>query len=240
MPAACFFAGHVLRIESGNPDGRKISGRVGIMALSVAEKNRRQLVRPGKREQIIRAARQLFLEQGYTAASVDKVTALAGVSKPTIYSHFENKKALFEAVVDEMTDKMSREVDNIDFQHDTPAKALEQAGQVILACFSHPEYIGLQRLLFAEANRHPELAVAFYEKAIEPLIATLAMHMEELAKRQAIHIQDKEEAAQVFIDLIKGKCFLQCLLGVAPSMDEADCRCRIERGVELFLAAFRA
>ena len=209
------------------------------MALSVVEKNRKQLVRPGKREQIIKAAKQLFLEQGYTAASVDKVTALAGVSKPTIYSHFENKKALFEAVIDEMTDKMSREVHNIDFQHDTPARALEHAGRVILECFTHPEYIGLQRLLFAEANRHPELAVAFYEKAIKPLIATLAAHMEELAERGAIRIEEKEEAAQVFIDLVKGKCFLQCLLGMAPSMDEVDCQCRIERGVALFLAAFR-
>lgn len=55
--------------------------------------------RPSKRAEILAAARAQFLERGYDGASIDPITAAAGVSKPTVYAHFPTKEALLEAVV---------------------------------------------------------------------------------------------------------------------------------------------
>ena len=47
-----------------------------------------------KREQIIQAAKLLFLKDGYKRTSMEAIRAEAQVSKPTLYNHFENKEAL--------------------------------------------------------------------------------------------------------------------------------------------------
>src|SRR5580692_11123414 len=52
-----------------------------------------------KRAAIVAAARQAFLENGYTQASMDRIAESAQVSVKTIYRHFENKDELFSAVM---------------------------------------------------------------------------------------------------------------------------------------------
>src|ERR1700753_3833872 len=55
--------------------------------------------RPEKTEKIVEAASQLFLEQGYGAVSMDQIARDAGVSKATVYAHFESKENLFAAII---------------------------------------------------------------------------------------------------------------------------------------------
>ncbi|HEY6256266.1 MAG TPA: helix-turn-helix domain-containing protein, partial [Xanthobacteraceae bacterium] len=52
-----------------------------------------------KRRQIIEGARQVFLAQGFDAASMNEIARVAGVSKGTLYVYFANKEQLFEAIV---------------------------------------------------------------------------------------------------------------------------------------------
>jgi AcrR family transcriptional regulator len=54
-----------------------------------------------KRAQISAAARAVFLERGYAGASMDAVTAAAGVSKQTLYSYFPSKALLFRDFLDQ-------------------------------------------------------------------------------------------------------------------------------------------
>ena len=54
-----------------------------------------------KRDKILDAASDLFLEQGFSPTSMDMVAKKAEVSKQTVYSHFSNKDALFIAVIDQ-------------------------------------------------------------------------------------------------------------------------------------------
>jgi AcrR family transcriptional regulator len=52
------------------------------------------------RRRIIECARQLFLEQGYAAATFDQVAAAAGVAVQTVYFHFGNKRTVLKEVMD--------------------------------------------------------------------------------------------------------------------------------------------
>src|SRR5579863_2588630 len=52
-----------------------------------------------KREQVMDAATELFLAQGYGAVSMDAVARAAGVSKATLYAYFASKSALFARIV---------------------------------------------------------------------------------------------------------------------------------------------
>jgi TetR/AcrR family transcriptional repressor of mexJK operon len=53
---------------------------------------------------ILEAATTLFLDQGYGSTSLDQIAAAAGVTKPTVYSHFGSKQGLLEAMTTRYTD----------------------------------------------------------------------------------------------------------------------------------------
>jgi AcrR family transcriptional regulator len=50
-------------------------------------------------ERILEAARRVFLEHGFEGGSMDLIAQTARLGKPTIYSRFPNKQALFAASV---------------------------------------------------------------------------------------------------------------------------------------------
>src|SRR6202049_2358572 len=57
--------------------------------------------RDKRREAILKVAREVFFEQGYSAASMSTIAARLGGSKGTLYNYFKNKEDLFEAQVRE-------------------------------------------------------------------------------------------------------------------------------------------
>ncbi|MCB0919498.1 MAG: TetR/AcrR family transcriptional regulator [Actinobacteria bacterium] len=59
-----------------------------------------RLPRRQRRAQLLNAAREVFVETGYHAASMDDIAARAGVTKPVLYQHFGSKRDLYLAVLD--------------------------------------------------------------------------------------------------------------------------------------------
>jgi TetR/AcrR family transcriptional regulator of autoinduction and epiphytic fitness len=53
-----------------------------------------------KRQIILEGAIKVFTEKGFDASSMDKIAEVAGVSKRTVYNHFESKERLFQAIVE--------------------------------------------------------------------------------------------------------------------------------------------
>jgi AcrR family transcriptional regulator len=49
------------------------------------------------KEQLLKAARDVFSEKGYARGGIREIASRAGVTEPMIYQHFGSKKALFEA-----------------------------------------------------------------------------------------------------------------------------------------------
>jgi AcrR family transcriptional regulator len=69
-----------------------------------------RLPRGARRVQLLRAAQDVFVAQGFHAAAMDDIADRAGVSKPVLYQHFPGKRelylALLEQQVDELTDRV--------------------------------------------------------------------------------------------------------------------------------------
>jgi AcrR family transcriptional regulator len=60
-----------------------------------------RLPRPARRLQLLGAAREVFVAQGYHSAAMDEIAERAGVSKPVLYQHFPGKLELYLALLDE-------------------------------------------------------------------------------------------------------------------------------------------
>jgi AcrR family transcriptional regulator len=79
-----------------------------------------RLPRHARRLQLLGAARDVFVSQGYHAAAMDEIAERAGVSKPVLYQHFPGKLELYLALLDEsvaalnesLTDALASTTDN--------------------------------------------------------------------------------------------------------------------------------
>src|SRR5439155_13253054 len=83
-------------------------GRSGMAAPSSDPLQGRtaRMPRSARRAQLLGAAREVFVAQGYHAAAMDDIADRAGVSKPVLYQHFPGKLDLYLALLDQSTDAL--------------------------------------------------------------------------------------------------------------------------------------
>src|ERR1700750_2119323 len=68
------------------------------------------LARAARRKQLLAAAQQVFVAQGYHAAAMDDIAERAGVSKPVLYQHFPSKLELYLALLDAQAEALAATV----------------------------------------------------------------------------------------------------------------------------------
>ena len=112
------------------------------------------------RERILMAATELFLAEGYGSTSIEAVAKHAGVSKRTLYDRFDDKPALFAAVVHRIIGQIRPAPDVPLVEGATLADILRRLAILILNAALSPQAIALHRLVNAEAARFPELVRA--------------------------------------------------------------------------------
>jgi TetR/AcrR family transcriptional regulator of autoinduction and epiphytic fitness len=60
------------------------------------------MAQKSKKDFIVEQAIPLFIETGFKATSIDMVVKKTGVSKPTVYNHFNNKSELIQAAIERL------------------------------------------------------------------------------------------------------------------------------------------
>lgn len=91
------------------------------------------MAKSSKREQLIQAALELFLRQGFHAVGVDAIAERAGITKKTLYHHFKSKDELILAVLRYRDERFRN-----DFMRSVEARAESPAGR-LLAVFDVAE-----------------------------------------------------------------------------------------------------
>lgn len=80
-------------------------------------------------EQILTAARACFLENGYFATKMDEIARASGLSKGGIYFHFESKREIFRALVQQEYDVTMAAIDGVMSEtNSVPEMLIELAG----------------------------------------------------------------------------------------------------------------
>ena len=155
------------------------------------------------RDQILDVATGLFLTQGYGLTSVESVARKAGISKRTFYHRFDDKAALFAAVVHRIIERMRPPPEVPLLEGATLHDVLKRLAGLILHAALSPQAIALHRLIVAESARFPELARAVNalganREAITLVSALLAREIDNAGFTPAA----REFAAQQFLQLV--------------------------------------
>jgi AcrR family transcriptional regulator len=148
-----------------------------------------------KREQILQGATQVFLEHGYAGTSMDRVAAQAGVSKQTIYSHFQDKNGLFSALFERITiQRLRADLHAVPLKGE-PRQALRRLAEAFLKKMDDPEYLALIRLVIGESGRFPELAQLFTQTVIQFGFRAISSY---LTTHPELNIRDPEATTRIF------------------------------------------
>jgi TetR/AcrR family transcriptional regulator of autoinduction and epiphytic fitness len=182
-----------------------------------------------KRRAIVAAATQAFLTHGSGAASVDAISAQAGVSKRTLYNHFPGKRELFRAVVEGLYADWAAAGDEEGLDGLPVEAALAVVARRLLSHLRRPEILGLLRLLVAEQGRFPELAQDFHAAGKGRAVAVVAACLARGPGGSAAHAT---LAAQMFLGAIKEVVFWPTLLGL-PAAAQDDVA--IARAIRMIL-----
>jgi TetR/AcrR family transcriptional regulator, mexJK operon transcriptional repressor len=155
------------------------------------------------RERILQVATELFLEQGYGSTSIEAVASRASISKRTFYDRFDDKAALFAAVVHYIIEHIRPPANVPLLAGASLPEILQRLAGLILKAALSPQALALHRLVTGESSRFPELAFAVETEGRQSeatdLIAGLLSREQRNAK---IGVEDQRFAADQFIYMV--------------------------------------
>jgi TetR/AcrR family transcriptional repressor of mexJK operon len=192
----------------------------------------------GKADRILDAAGQVFVEQGYEAASMDEISRVAGVSKATVYAHFTSKEQLFASVVRSECQRHSRTLLAADLDQRDVRSALTGIGRGFLELLTMPRALAFYRMVAIEAMRLPELGRIFYDSSAVIAQDRLTDFIRRAAERGEIEAADPRRAAIQFYSLVKGDLFMGCLFGIVPTPSDQAIARAVANAVDMFLRAY--
>jgi AcrR family transcriptional regulator len=155
---------------------------------------------PEKTAAILDGAMRVFLEQGYAGTTMDRIAAESGVSKPTVYSHFQDKEGLFNALMEQLVRKKQWAKfpqDFLSLSQESPEVVLRQlANDFLDNCIGNLENITFIRLVIGESGRFPELGRAFVQHMDKPMLDALSHY---LASCPNLNLPDPAAVARTFM-----------------------------------------
>jgi TetR/AcrR family transcriptional regulator, mexJK operon transcriptional repressor len=184
------------------------------------------------------------MERGFDGTSIDAVAEAAGVSKPTVYARYRDKRDLFAAVLrGRIRDwlaplSVAAEAQATDSDPKNIETTLHELSRHMLDHASMPECATLQRILAAQAIQFPELAKLAHEDGWLRGVRGVAILLRLFAARGEITVDDPELAADLFLNLLLGHSARLALHGIACDPEFLERRRRAV--VELFLNSVRA
>nr|WP_311153078.1 TetR/AcrR family transcriptional regulator [uncultured Actinomyces sp.] len=166
-----------------------------------------------RQEQILDAARHLFLTKGYEATTIEDVLTAVGIAKGTLYHHFPGKEAILDAIVLRTVDAI---VQRAQAAADGPQPATTRFLAVVGAARAPQEDIELAQQIRATGNLR--LHVLAMTETWTRLVPILTRLVEEGAAAGELSTTDPRGSVEVILSA--GLTMLDG--GLFPSVDDDD------------------
>jgi len=190
-----------------------------------------------KRNAILMAAAKLFLEHGYEPVSMDAIAAAADVSKRTVYSYFDSKTVLFSSILIAHCNSMGGIALPAHVEGHDPRKVLTEFGRVFVRMITSPRAVAMQRVIFREVDRLPEVGRIFFQNGPQRHITNLAAYLKQAEAEGKLKVGDPVDAALMFMSIVKAPFHLHQLCGLTHDVTSSAIDRSVKTSVTFFLRA---
>jgi AcrR family transcriptional regulator len=191
-----------------------------------------------RREQSLDIASEVFLQEGYAAASVSTIAAKVGGSKGTLYSYFRSKEDLFAAYVERHCAIHRSQMSELLTEEGEAHVVLAKFARRYLRMFTSERTLSNWRVISAESAKSPEVGRLFYEAGPLRGAKILADYLRKATERGELKIDDTLLAAHQFTSLIHGRMIKAMLLNYIAPPTDAEIDAEVEAAMFVFCAAY--
>jgi len=176
----------------------------GLQEVSARQRGRPRLEDASEIDNdLLAAALSEFVENGYDKASMRSIAKAANVHRTTLLGRYATKEQLFQAIMQQQIGKMSA-VTSLRF--DGPPnlrRGLIAYANRAFAYSLEGDYLEINRLIYASANRFPAVAAAAKQSTALG-IAQISDFIRECAKADGVPARAPDLAAECFTLLLRG------------------------------------
>ncbi|MGN6310361.1 MAG: TetR/AcrR family transcriptional regulator [Xanthobacteraceae bacterium] len=186
---------------------------------------------------IVDAARELFVELGFQATTLDKVAKRAKISKLSIYRHFENKEALFSAAIAAHCHQFAP----LALSEGVGGSAEDQlvaAGSSLLRTLLSSDVRSVEAMIMSDKTNQKSLSELFYEAGPAHVMAQIEALLRQMHAKAVLNVPDPVQSARLFAALIKGSDLLMIArFDEARAEDDNEIESYCQSAVAMFIAA---
>ena len=187
-----------------------------------------------KRQQILNSAGELFLTSGFSGCTMDMVAKQSGVSKQTVYSHFNNKEALFLAVIEDKCIEYQLDDRHLATEDYTLIQLLQERGLQIVKLLHDNQVIAIYRVIIGEVNSNPRVAELFYQAGPKHSLEYLSKCFFKFTKRP-ITEKFANTCAVTFLSLLQNKFHIKSILGLDFALSEQEQVAHVEFAIQMIV-----
>jgi len=201
--------------------------------MGTVEKSTEQI----RRDTILQAGVEVFLEYGYVSASVDEIVRRAGGSKRTVYKYFGNKEELFAAIIASLAAQMLSPLGAAIDSDSNLQETLEKLGKAYLDVLLREDSLAIFRTVVSEGVRFPELAKTFFLNGPNAAVTRLSGYLEQEVESGSLKLGDTHAAARQYFGMIRSDLHMRAALGLElPTEDEINTE--VNRAVAMFVREY--
>jgi TetR/AcrR family transcriptional regulator, mexJK operon transcriptional repressor len=190
--------------------------------------------------ELLDVAAEIFISEGFSAASTNEIARRANSSKTTFYSRFPTKEHLFLAVIERRIDGIFQQVAGSLPEERPIEETLQKFGSALIRLALSKEQIALIRVVSMEAARFPELGKRYYELGPKRAEERLAAYLRKQVERGRLLNEDTRQMAQHFVSLVSGGPVRWFVLGFDPiSMSKNAIQKHLDSAVLMFMRAYQ-
>lgn len=189
-----------------------------------------------KRQDVLDAAAVAFQRYGFRGASMDRIAAIAKVSKRTVYRHFSCKENLFRAILDGLLERLA-ETTSVRYSASRPLdEQLREIGLSYAEMLMSDDFVRLARVVLSRFLESAELAsaVSAKEKSKEAFVGWV----KAAVKDGRLKVSSPLRAGRQFATLIQEFALWPQVLGGEPPLSTRERNQIVESAVNMFLAAY--
>ncbi len=187
-----------------------------------------------RREALLKASAEVFLEHGYEKAALSEIIARSGGSKAFVYEQFGDKAGLFGAMMaDRCVHILKPLVEALPDRGD-PKTALTRFGRSFMDVVCGPQALALQRIAMAEGHRNPDVADAYFASGHDVAFAKLSEYIQSISRRPLSDVQ-AHRLSVTFFAMVQGDAVQRLVVGSSTVVAQTEWDAIIDLSVDWLL-----